>query len=189
METIVVVDHHCDEYQGQRRGSGKGFRGINCRTFHSGGNTFLSPSLNKKSYLASPRTPPPSVNSQLTETKQSKRIVKSNTISFPIRFKVDLHKEGFFGEGFSYSELWAGPAYSNSPPPSDLPIPKFSLQSKCSVSLELPNSPQSDIDIHPNVKSAPPSPSRNHKSALEGDVFHGADSATKTLCRILNLDI
>uniref|UniRef100_A0A804K137 Uncharacterized protein n=1 Tax=Musa acuminata subsp. malaccensis TaxID=214687 RepID=A0A804K137_MUSAM len=31
---------------------------------------------------------------------------------------------------FSFAELWAGPSFSNSPAPSSLPIPKFSVPEK-----------------------------------------------------------
>ncbi|KAL3849876.1 hypothetical protein ACJIZ3_011758 [Penstemon smallii] len=86
-----------------------------------------------------------------------------------------------------FSERWAGPAYSNSPPPSSLPIPKFSLRPKRSVSLDLPKSP-SEIDFHYIAKSAPVSPTREH-SPSPSDLFDSADCATKTLRRILNLDI
>eukprot|EP00252_Welwitschia_mirabilis_P014850 TRINITY_DN32897_c0_g1_i1.p1 TRINITY_DN32897_c0_g1~~TRINITY_DN32897_c0_g1_i1.p1 ORF type:complete len:248 (+),score=38.45 TRINITY_DN32897_c0_g1_i1:552-1295(+) len=95
------------------------------------------------------------------------------------------------GESFSFtrpsSENWAGPAYSNSPPPSSLPLPKFSLRERRSVSLELPvvSNELSDISgSSPRVKSVslPASPSRQD-SSLE------IASATKNLRRILNLDL
>ncbi|GFZ13616.1 hypothetical protein Acr_23g0020010 [Actinidia rufa] len=65
---------------------------------------------------------------------------------------------GFFNDEFPYSELWAGPAYSNSPPPSSLPMPKFSLPPKRTISLNFPASPASDMYFHAIAKSAPPSP-------------------------------
>ncbi|KAG2297538.1 hypothetical protein Bca52824_044207 [Brassica carinata] len=46
----------------------------------------------------------------------------------------------------SYSELWAGPTYSNSPPSTSVPIPKFSLRQRRTVSLTFP-SPDSAVDV------------------------------------------
>ncbi|KAK4355514.1 hypothetical protein RND71_024485 [Anisodus tanguticus] len=89
---------------------------------------------------------------------------------------------------FAYSELWAGPAYSNSPPPSSLPIPKFSVKPKRTVSLDLPGSP-SDIDLPPMAKSAPASPARELSPSRGGLFDSTTDSATQTLRRILNLEI
>ncbi|MBA0553577.1 hypothetical protein Golob_012748, partial [Gossypium lobatum] len=90
------------------------------------------------------------------------------------------------GEGFLYSELWAGPAYSNSPPPSSLPIPKFSLRVKRTVSLDLPAA-YPIVDVHQTAKSAPASPTRELDPSV-AEVFCSAASATKALRRILNLD-
>lgn len=82
------------------------------------------------------------------------------------------------------SELWAGPTYSNSPPPSSLPIPKFFVKPKRSVSLDLPGScPEVEMQLH--AKSAPSSPRRGD-SPYAGDIF---DSATMDLRRILNLNL
>ncbi|MBA0686207.1 hypothetical protein Goari_013822 [Gossypium aridum] len=89
-------------------------------------------------------------------------------------------------EGFPYRELWAGPAYSNSPPPSSLPIPKFSLRVKRTVSLDLPAA-DPFVDVHPTGNSAPASLTGElHPSVAE--LFGCDDSATKTLrLRILKL--
>ncbi|KAI3788168.1 hypothetical protein L2E82_00880 [Cichorium intybus] len=46
-----------------------------------------------------------------------------------------------------YSELWVGPAYSNSPPPSSLSIPNFSVKQKRTVSLDLPSVSASGVDL------------------------------------------
>ncbi|KAF3786140.1 hypothetical protein EJ110_NYTH26093 [Nymphaea thermarum] len=87
------------------------------------------------------------------------------------------------------SERWAGPTYSNSPPPSSLPLPKFSLRQKRSVSLELPG-PEREFARAPVVKSAPPSPSRDPHFSSSGSAFSlDAASATKDLRRILHLDL
>ncbi|KAL0302109.1 UNVERIFIED_CONTAM: hypothetical protein Sangu_2502500 [Sesamum angustifolium] len=101
----------------------------------------------------------------------------------PIPIKIKLPKD----REFSLSERWAGPAYSNSPPPSSLPIPRFSMHPKRTVSLDFPTV-ASDIDLRPVAKSAPASPTRE-RSPSPSCLFDTADSATKTLRRILNLDI
>lgn len=139
METLVVLDEHRNEYfnrraQGPARfGSAPsgGFRGINCRTFQSGVGILPTPlkGVTKRACASSPKTPSPSVKWHSEESKHLKKVVKSSSISIPMNIN-DGFNEGFFFEGFPFSELWAGPAYSNSPPPSSLPIPKFSLCSK-----------------------------------------------------------
>lgn len=181
METLVLVAQHRNQYYTTRSKSrvsnrfgssaSRGFRGINCRSFES--NTGILPS---------PRSVAPSFNSHEPKSphvyseppKPSKR---SNPISISPK---PTTKGPIFNddtEELAYSELWAGPAYSNSPPPSSLPIPKFSLRQKRTVSLELPL-PSSGIELPPVAKSAPPSPSRECFS-----------SATENLRRILHLDI
>lgn len=203
METLVVVAHHRNHHQYHGRNHGHGstrfgsfgsppsghFRGINCRSFQSEEGPHSTPfkscssttPVTKKACCSSfsPKTPSPSLNEN---PNISKRIVKSSTIPIPINIKF----ENTEGE-FHFSELWAGPAYSNSPPPSSLPIPKFSLRPKRTVSLDLPTV-ASEIDLHPISKSAPASPTRE-RSPSPCDLFDIADSATKTLRRILNLDI
>ncbi|KAI4967787.1 hypothetical protein ZWY2020_014160 [Hordeum vulgare] len=88
----------------------------------------------------------------------------------------------------SRPELWAGPAYSNSPPPSSLPIPKFSLHQKRSVSLELPPADRTEhVEVLVHAKSAPSTP-----TAGSGFGFFGENDtaiATENLRRILNLEI
>lgn len=186
-----------------------GFRDISCRTFQSGPGILPTPLQTcstpvVKQALSHPfslKTPSPSVNTtttSLTEPKKhSKRFTsKSSAVPIPISLKqFDSNKEGSkafgsFGDDFLYSELWAGPAYSNSPPPSSLPIPKFSVvRPKRTVSLELPSVTVSVIDLHPIAKSAPTSPTHRDHNSSPRDVFHSDDSATKTLRRILNLDM
>lgn len=198
METLVVLDEHRNEFYNRRAqgparfGSSpsRGFRGINCRTFQSGGVGILPTPLKavtKRACSSSPKTPSPSVNPHSEGSK--KKVVKSKSIPIGIKIRADLNKEGFFFEGFPYSELWAGPAYSNSPPPSSLPIPTFPLCSKRAVSLDLPEKSASDMNFHPVAKSAPSSPTRDHSICFSRSFFHSDDSATKTLRRILNLDI
>lgn len=216
METLVAVAQHKNQYYGRVKSNGSGrfgaspsgnFRDLNCRAFESGAGilptpikTSSVPVTKRSSYVSfpsSPKTPSPSVshNSQCFDgTTKSKTGVKSNPIG--INFKSRNYDRSFNEkissefETFSYSELWAGPAYSNSPPPSSLPIPKFFMRPKRTVSLDLPvTNDASDIEIpHPIAKSAPASPTRKHGNFTR-DIFLSADSATKTLRRILNLDI
>ncbi|GFY98803.1 hypothetical protein Acr_13g0002040 [Actinidia rufa] len=204
METLVVIDQHRNEHytRGRAHGSARfgaypsrGFKDINCRTFESGSGILPTPfkacttTVTKRECTSSPKTPSPLVKSHPEESKHLKKPVKSSAIPIPINIKADPDVEGFFNDEFPYSELWAGPAYSNSPPPSSLPMPKFPLPPKRTISLNLPPSPASDMYFHPIAKSAPPSPTRDHSNPCSRDLFHSADSATKTLRRILNLDI
>lgn len=179
METLVIVAQHKNQYYDRTRGQSHarfghfgsppsvGFKEINCRTFDSGAGILPTP-------LRSYSTP--------------KKSTPSSAITIPINIKVgaESRKGESLNDEFAYSELWAGPAYSNSPPPSSLPMPKFSLKPKRTVSLELPVSP-SDIDLPPLAKSAPASPTRDHNPSPV--LFDTTDSATQTLRRILNLEI
>lgn len=206
METLLVVAEPKNQYYNRGKPHGparygpsplKDFRAINCRTFQSGTGILPTPSKNcstpvskrvcsSSSKITTPspnKTPTPSVGSQ----SDSKTLGKSTPIAINVK---SSKKEKPFNGSFSFSELWAGPAYSNSPPPSSLPIPKFSIRPKRTVSLELPSS-ASDMEMHPThpiAKSAPASPTREHSSSAR-DLFHNADSATRTLRRILNLDV
>ncbi|KAL2556796.1 hypothetical protein Fot_01535 [Forsythia ovata] len=227
METIVVVGHNRNhnQYYGSSRGhdpaaASGSFRDINCRSFQSGAGLLPSPLksctntgiITKMVFSASfsPKTPSPSVNEI---TKTSKKTAKSSVIPIPVNIKFE-EKVGCLVDDFQPSERWAGPAYSNSPPPSSLPMPKFSLRPKRTVSLDLPTA-ASEFDLHLVSKSAPvsptrkwsPSPSDMFDSAssvtkmMPSDLFDSADSAkkttpsdlsdsaTKTLRRILNLDV
>lgn len=203
METLVVVEQHRNQYCSRVKSQGPvrygsspsgGFRGINCRTFQSAAGILPSPwmsdiSPGPKRACSSPKTPSPCVNSGSESKTRSRTTAKSTPIAIDARVsnKKKYVSEEVSEECLSFSELWAGPAYSNSPPPSSLPIPKFSVRPKRTVSLELPRSPP-DYDMHPIAKSAPASPTRE-RSPFTRDFFNGADSATETLRRILNLDI
>lgn len=181
METLVVVEQHKNQYcsrsKPQEHGrfeysSTKEFIGINCRTFESG--LALLPTTPLKSFDESP-------NLETTPKTKSSPI--------PINGK-GFRNERIFDEsdgGILLSELWAGPTYSNSPPPSSLPIPKFSVRPKRTVSLDLPGSSH-EIELGFMAKSAPCSPTRERLDFTR-DLFVNADSATKTLCRILNLNV
>lgn len=97
------------------------------------------------------------------------------------------------------TENWAGPAYSNSPPPSSLPLPKFSMRQMRSVSLELLPSNNDEFGEAGTAAtiagshSAPPSPIRDApeysppRAKMQGFSLDVA-SATKNLRRMLNLD-
>ncbi|KAL6564374.1 hypothetical protein OROMI_015824 [Orobanche minor] len=192
METLVVARHRNDhQYYSRKRSYSSSkfvsfgspplgsYRGINCRTFQSGEGLLPTPSeaystktpFTEKMSPApfSPKTPSPSL---IESQKIPKRIVKSSTVAIPIKFKID-NTEG----EFHFSERWAGPAYSNSPPPSSLPIPKFSQKPKRTVSLDLPNV-ASEINSHHISKSAPASPTRE-RSLSPCDPFGFSISATE----------
>ncbi|MBA0754586.1 hypothetical protein Gogos_022087 [Gossypium gossypioides] len=194
METLVVMAQHRNRYCSKvnpdgpaRFGSSpsRNFRGINCRSFHFGAGLLPSPF----EYSAAPTDrrlsslPPPSSSSSSPNTPcpHSKTTMKSSTTLINNNRATKNGKfssEEISGEGFPYRELWAGPAYSNLPPPSSLPIPKFSLRVKRTVSLDLPAA-DPFVDVHPTGNSAP---------ASVAELFGCDDSATKTLRRILNLD-
>ncbi|KAI3439417.1 uncharacterized protein J3R85_004840 [Psidium guajava] len=200
METLVVVAQHRNQYCSGTKPNGlarfdsspsKCFREINCRTFQSGAGILPTPLKAAEIIQAPPCSlkTPPSASSVSNETDLK---LKRQSTPMPIKARP-ANDEKFFYDDFSsgnisFSELWAGPAYSNSPPPSSLPIPKFSLRPKRTISLDLPKSSSDDMVRHPIAKSAPASPARDCKPSTKA-FFHSADSATKTLRRILNLDV
>ncbi|XP_010932769.1 uncharacterized protein [Elaeis guineensis] len=184
METLVVVAQHRNQYYSSGKSQisdrfgaspSRGFQGINCRTFQSDAG-ILPPPL---SFSSPPEPRSPCFYSE--PPKQSRRSKPIPISPSPFPKGASLHDE------LSYAELWAGPAYSNSPPPSSLPIPKFSLRQKRSISLELPG-PPSEITLHPLSKSAPSSPTRKSGSS-DDDFFLSTTAATENLRRILHLDI
>lgn len=93
------------------------------------------------------------------------------------------------------TERWAGPAYSNSPPPSSLPLPKFST--KLTKSWPSESSPV-DLKFEVSVVSSPsactssaPRTSHSLRSWMPVYESEGARDvafATENLRRILNLD-
>ncbi|GAV90185.1 hypothetical protein CFOL_v3_33594 [Cephalotus follicularis] len=208
METLVVVAQHRNQYYGRVKqhvparfnsSPSRDFGEINCRTFQSGAGilptpfkTFTSP-VTKRSFSSSSsissRTPSPASDSPILDKTPFKTNAKSSPV--PINIKTPINSRSFNDNSFcndnlSFSELWAGPAYSNSPPPSSLPIPRFSLRPKRTVSLDFPAS-ETGIKLHPIAKSAPASPTREHNGSSR-HMFVSPDSATRTLRRILNLD-
>lgn len=185
METLVVVMDHRNRYCNRVKSHGLArfgssaspstyFNGINCRAFESGAGLLPTPFK----YCSIPI-----INQPSKTTWKSSAIPINNNNRTP---RNDKSFNEISGDGFMYSELWAGPAYSNSPPPSSLPIPKFSLRSKRSMSLDLP-ADYPVVDVHLTAKSAPASPTRELDPSVM-ELFHSVDSATKTLRRILNLD-
>ncbi|KAI5426659.1 uncharacterized protein LOC127126141 [Lathyrus oleraceus] len=197
METLVIVAQHRNQYYGgsksPRFGSSSAsshFRGINCRTFQTGSGILPTPF--KSSTLASPDTKLKTPLSTPVSKSDRKGFCKDVHSSAPVPINDNgCRKEVAFVDAngsFLLSELWAGPTYSNSPPPSSLPIPKFSVRPKRTVSLELPISSLPEIEMRQFAYSAPCSP-RQEDSPFAKDFFVNDDSATKTLCRILNLNL
>ncbi|MCL7039018.1 hypothetical protein MKW94_026862 [Papaver nudicaule] len=212
METLVIAQHRSQYYGGGSRSHQGGssmspsssgcFKGINCRTYHQSGGSGGGAGGGSAGILPTP--PPiksynPDYYQSVSPPKTPKSVKKPNfdegTTKFcsssspPITISC-IKDRNFCREDFTCcSELWAGPAYSNSPPPSSLPLPKFSLRPKRSVSLPVTSSDEKIVDmIHQFAKSAPPSPTRE-SADNKNDIFESIDFATKDLCRILNLDI
>ncbi|PKI56534.1 uncharacterized protein LOC116188361 [Punica granatum] len=166
---------------------------INCRTFHAADGILPTP-LRASTIPVTKQTPPSATPATppSAEPGRSKPARRSSPI--PISAKPicceKFSDEGFFDGSLSFSERWAGPTYSNSPPPSSLPIPKFLQLPKRTKSLDLPSlASDDDVSVHPISKSAPASPVRGFSPPLASkDLFRSADSATKTLRRILNLE-
>jgi hypothetical protein len=188
MVTLVVAQHRNQSQEHAR--SSKQFRGINCRTFQTGYGILPTPfkSTTSPSPDTKSKTPLTTPVSKHDNKRQSK--VEPNSAPVAIKDK-GYRKERTFVDpngSFSLSELWAGPTYSNSPPPSSLPIPKFSVRPKRTVSLELPVSDLPEIEMRKIANSAPCSP-RGEDSPFARDFLVKDDSATKTLCRILNLNL
>ncbi|MCL7039093.1 hypothetical protein MKW94_006705 [Papaver nudicaule] len=108
----------------------------------------------------------PDFHQSVSPTKTPKFVNKGTKTKFPSSspsITVSSGKDINFcaKTNFPSPELWAGPSYSNSPPPSSLPLPRFSLGLKRSVSLPATSSSDVKIDmIHQFSKSAPPSPTR-----------------------------
>ncbi|KAK4338736.1 hypothetical protein RND71_043223 [Anisodus tanguticus] len=209
---MIVVAQHRNQYYGRSRAHGPaqfgsfdsppsgGFKEVNCPAFESW--TGLDQSqwksckkpVTKRAFSGSlsPKTRSPltslpvnTVKSYSEDQKKSRKPARSNTIVIPFNLKVDVGSRNENDE-FPFPELWAGPAYSNSPPPSSLPMPKFSLRPIRTASLEFPAS-ASDIALRPIAKSAPASPTRE-RSPSPGIVFDITGSATQTLRRMLNLE-
>ncbi|KAJ6838529.1 uncharacterized protein M6B38_317900 [Iris pallida] len=155
MKTMAAVAHHRSQCYGPSRPRIAGRFGSSCRSFESGAGILPSPPLAFPAFRQEARKP---------TGRQSKPIA--------IAPKPSKRKPSCPGE-----ETWAGPTCSSSPPPSSVPIPKFSLPQKRSVSLELPL-PSDGTEIRPLSTSAAP-------TLPTSDAF---TSATENLRRILHLD-
>lgn len=211
---MIFVPQHQNQNYGRSKAHGParfgsppsgGFREVNCRSFESRAGLFQTHSKSckkpviKQAFLGSLS---PKMRSPLTslpvnavkrpyseDQKKSRKPSRNSMIAIPFNLKVDVgsRNENSLKDEFPFSELWAGPAYSNSPPPSSLPMPKFSLRTKRNASLEFPTS-TSDIDLRPIAKSAPASPTRERRLSPE-IVYDGTDLVTQTLRCMLNLEI
>ncbi|CAL4929161.1 unnamed protein product [Urochloa decumbens] len=188
MATLVISEqrgHQLHHHSGRRKKASsasphfsspqpvRGFQAGNCRAFHSGITIGILPSPPAKGVARTRSSPEPKTPKQQVHhgKKRSRAISISPSTSPPSR-----------------PELFAGPAFSNSPPPSSLPIPKFSLHQKRSVSLEFPPADRSDDEEVPvHAKSAPSSPT----AGSGGSFFSANDAAiaTENLRRILHLKI
>lgn len=124
---------------------------------------------------------------------------------------IDCMKVGSsFGSGLASpvfeSEKWAGPAYSNSPPPSSLPFPKFYMQQMRSIAMDLIDANQCSDNVE-SVESSVVSPSGEKvhspltiapekaqsgfsavRSCSSSSQFGVDTSATQDLRRLLGLD-
>ncbi|KAL6005235.1 hypothetical protein ACLOJK_005797 [Asimina triloba] len=191
MGTVFVLEQHRNRHYSRNKlyvtdgfSSPSGsFREINCRTFQSGDGILPSP------FPLTPVKTSSSVTVAIQESNYS--VCRRTSSAIPINSKLVDIENPFSGDSSStsssYSERWAGPTYSNSPPPSSLPIPKFSLRQKRSISLDSPI-PVCGFEVQPVAKSAPPSPSGEPASSSSMDFFLNT-TATENLRRILHLDI
>jgi len=185
METLVISQQRSQHHHSGRRRKPsphfsspqpmRGYHTFNCRAFHSGISIGILPS---------PPTPPPApparnYSPKPKTPKQQLHNGKKRSRAIPITPS---------GSPPWRPELWAGPAYSNSPPPSSLPIPKFSLHQKRSVSLELPPADRPEpVEVLVHAKSAPSTPTGGSGFGFFGD--NDTAIATENLRRILHLEI
>lgn len=209
METLVVTPQHRNQYYSRdssrvhsKFGSPTGgFRDITCK-FQARDGILSTPLKSRYFPPLTNNTPSPKKQAPISSRTEGDKFLKCNQRStpVPISSKASNQKSNpipinskpgnlqkSFSDDLSNSELWAGPTYSNSPPPSSLPIPKFSLRQK-SVSLELPEK-EFGLKFHPVAKSAPSSPRGGSCPSPPNSFFHSTALATKDLRRILNLDI
>ncbi|CAA7044135.1 unnamed protein product [Microthlaspi erraticum] len=200
METLIVAAEHRNQYYGKRSlahdrfrsAPSKTFRQINCRTFQSGVGLLPRPKRTSSSPLTKGALPQAQAQSQSPRSPKSVLPV-FNLPSSPIPIgsgkssQIRRCASEFVDKrrSLSYSELWAGPTYSNSPPATSVPIPKFSLKQKRTISLSFPAPESGDDDIRGVAKSAPVSPT---SSGPDDNPFHCTVSATLTLRRMLNLE-
>lgn len=179
IETMAVVVPHrskcCSRSKSQLC---RDFRGFSFSIFESSARILPSPCFPVCHCYGQYEPKSPSFLSE----QEGKQRTKRKTISLNTPPKV-----ASFNDSVSFSERWAGPAYSNSPPPSSLPIPKFSLRQKRSVSLVL-QTPKVTATLPALSKSAPSSPTKDSPLSA-GNLFFNTVIATENLRRILQLDI
>ncbi|KAG0478797.1 hypothetical protein HPP92_013516 [Vanilla planifolia] len=189
METVVVVARHQNQSVPRRRlkksdrfGSNLfgNLKGISCRSFQPCIGILPSRALGVSCSFLTQATQNPLFHSE--PPKPSSRVHPSVVSAKPSPTKVS----SVFNDQ-TCSERWAGPTYSNSPPPTSLPMPNFSLRQKRSLSLELPVD-RSGIALQQGTKSAPASPTWDSPVVSRNSFLNNA-SATKNLRRILNLDL
>lgn len=183
MEILTVITHHrsydsagrtqiADAF---RSSPSRGLGGLNCRTI----GILPSPSYEIVPSGSPQVTRQRSVPFYSEPAKQPRR-------SNPITIGPGLTKKVLaFDDDLCDSERWAGPAYSNSPPPSSLPMPNFSLCQR-SASFEI-SRPIFGNEDRPHAKSAPSSPGKRPYLS-SSDFFIRTDTATQGLRRILHLD-
>ncbi|TYK13420.1 nascent polypeptide-associated complex subunit alpha, muscle-specific form [Cucumis melo var. makuwa] len=165
MEAVVVIEQHRNQYYDRVKPHGparfgslrsRDFGGMNCRSFQSGAGILPTPlkacTSETEHFYPSPKTPPPFLTSN-SENRKQLATARSAPISIKPKLsnQSNVFHEEFYDRSFSFSELWAGPTYSNSPPPSSLPIPKFSV-AKRTTSLELARSAPEFEMHHPSAK-------------------------------------
>lgn len=120
--------------------------------------------------------------------------------------KVGNPSSSGFASPVFESEKWAGPAYSNSPPPSSLPFPKFYMQTMRSIAMDLIDANQcsnnvevmdsslvspSEDKVHPPLPIAPEKAQSTFTAvrSCSNSLQFGVDtSATQDLRRLLGLD-
>ena len=187
METLTVVARH-QSYDNRRMdipdvlqfSPSRTLKGLNCRAYESKTGIPPSPSQSFINFGS------PGMSGQKMTLPLYPDPVKECTRSNPISIRsTPTLKLAPFKDDQCDTELWAGPAYSNSPPPSSLPMPNFSLCRR-SESFEAHRHKFQISDLRP-VKSVPSSPEKqSYLSSAE--FFTGTNPATKGLRRMLNLE-
>lgn len=127
-----------------------------------------------------------------TEPPMAKHTVGQYTsrvmhISFnDLKLEAHAQEHQYCGVDLSCEERWAGPAYSASPPPSSLPLPKLCLPHAKVTSSELPPLIQQySTSVYTQSFLEPSGPTC--RASGNGEAWDAA-FATKSLRRLLNLD-
>ena len=82
--------------------------------------------------------------------KESQSVASFDGINY---MKVKSPSSSGFASPVFESEKWVGLAYSNSPPPSSLPFPKFYMQHMGSIAKDLIDSNQCSQNVECNDSS------------------------------------